>query len=96
MRRRYAAKSDASQREVIATLRAAKVKVWVMREPCDLLCRFWSNEVRRFLWQPIECKPTDLKNAKRKDQPEQKAFVEDNDVPVVRTGEEALRALGVA
>lgn len=96
MRRLYAAKADASQKEVISTLRAANVKVWIVREPCDLLCRYWSNDVRRFLWQPLECKPTDLKNAKRKDQPEQKRFVEENEVPVVRTGKEALKALGIA
>lgn len=82
-----ARKVDATQAEVVSGLRKAGVKVWVIEEPCDLLCRYWSNVQRRFVWQPLECKPLTGKKAPkariRKDQPSQTTFLEDNEVPVV-------------
>ncbi len=96
---RYARKVDSTQADIVRDLRAGGIKVWVIEEPCDLLCRYWSNTQRRFLWQPLECKPlTGKRNPKariRKDQPEQTAFLKENDVPVVTSFDEALRALGL-
>lgn len=87
---RYANRKDTTQSRIVATLRAAGVRVWVLHEPCDLLTRF------RGRWLPLECKtPTSTgKRRKRNDQAEQDAFIADNDVPVVLTPEEALRAVG--
>lgn len=95
--RRYARKTDSTQAEIVRGLETAGVKVWVIEEPCDLLCRFWSNTTRRFLWQPLECKPlTGKRNPKariRKDQPAQTAFLQGNDVPVVTSAAEAIEVL---
>lgn len=87
---RYALRKDLTQSRIVATLRAAGVRVWVLHEPCDLLTHF------RGRWLPLECKtPTATgKRKKRSDQAEQDAFIADNEVPVVLTPEEALRAVG--
>lgn len=94
---RYARKTDSTQREIVRGLEKAGIRVWVIEEPCDLLVRFWSSSARRFLWQPLECKPLTGKRAPkariRTDQPKQNEFLQANDVPVVTNIAEALEAL---
>jgi hypothetical protein len=94
---RYARKTDSTQAEIVRGLTKAGVKVWIIEEPCDLLCRFWSNRIRRFLWQPLECKPLtgkrDPKARIRADQPAQNAFRKENEVPVVTSAVQALEVL---
>lgn len=95
---RYARKVDSTQTDIVDGLRAAGIKVWIIEEPCDLLCRYWSNERRGFVWQPLECKPLvgkrNPKARRRTDQPEQTRFLGENDVPVVASVHAALCALG--
>ncbi len=92
--RRYARKTDSTQAEIVRGLEKAGVKVWIIEEPCDLLCRYWSSVQRRFTWQPLECKPLIGKRHPkariRKDQPRQTAFLDENDVPVVWSAAGAL------
>lgn len=94
---RYARKTDSTQAEIVRGLQKAGVRVWIMEEPCDLLCRFWSNHLRRFIWQPLECKPLIGKRAPRArirtDQPAQNVFLAENGVPVVTSAVEALTVL---
>ncbi len=42
---RYAARSDASQPQIVAALRAAGVSVWVIKWPVDLLCGFHGRSI---------------------------------------------------
>lgn len=84
--RLYAKKVDSNQPEIVEALRRVGVSVWVIGEPCDLLTRF------RGRWQPLEVK---RENAKpRKDQARQQEFLRVHEVPVVRTVDEALKAVG--
>lgn len=95
---RYARKADTSQQPIVDTLREAGVQVWVIGWPVDLLVRYWSNELRRYVWQPLECKSPYGKEGKqrvRKDQLDQAEFIRETGTPIVLTGEQALRALGV-
>src|SRR5271163_1885253 len=80
---------DASQAEVVRTLRKAGITVWIIGEPCDLLTYNPSTK----LWKPLEVKPLDLKNKNRKDQEDQREFIKTYAVPIVRTGLEAIAAL---
>lgn len=81
---RRAARTDHSQKAIVAALRAAGAFVWVIGRPVDLLVFYRS-------WRLLECKTG---NRKRRDQPEQEAFCKTFEVPVVRTPEEALQAIG--
>ncbi len=96
---RRAAKVDTTQAAIVAGLRKLGVRVAIIGQPCDLLCRYWSHEHQQFLWQPLECKPRiGKRNPKariRKDQPRQTAFLKECEVAIVSTPEEALRALGL-
>jgi hypothetical protein len=88
---------DSTQESIVEGLRAAGVSVWVIGQPCDLLCH------HRGSWAVLECKPAaepgirvKLKAPrKRKDQIEQDEFIARYHVPVVRTTIEALEALGL-
>jgi len=91
-----ARKTDATQTYIVDGLREAHIKVWVIQEPCDLLCRFWCNRHQFFCWQTLECKPLIGKKPKariRTDQPEQNQFLADTQTPVVTSVSEALAAL---
>jgi hypothetical protein len=86
---RYARKVDASQGQIVAALRKAGISVWIIGEPCDLL----TYNPRTQLWKPLEVKPTDLHNAHRKDQGRQREFMATYAVPIVKTAQEALKAV---
>jgi len=83
--RRYAAKADSSQKLIMAAIRAAGGECWWIREPCDLLVHYRG-------WHLGECKPDSKR--KRKDQPEQDAFLKAFSVPVWKTPTDALRSIG--
>lgn len=92
------AKSDQSRAAIVSGLRSAGVQVWDIRHPVDLLCRYWSNDLKRWQWQPLELKTPQGKNGKarkRNDQPEQVEFLYSTQTPVVTNISEALEALGV-
>ena len=95
---RYARKTDSTQPQIVSGLRAIGVKVWIIHEPCDLLCYLWSNDLKRFIWRTLEVKPLVGKKPKariRSDQPEQQEFLRETQTPVVTSFEEARRALGL-
>ncbi len=81
---RRARKVDANQAEIISGLEQMGVRVWIIGRPCDLLTRF------RGLWLPLEVKSLDPHNRNRRDQEEQKKFLEETGTPVVRTPAEAF------
>ena len=97
--RGYARKQDGTQGDIVAGLRQAGVKVWIIAEPCDLLCRFWCKNHRFHCWQTLEVKPLIGKLApkarRRTDQPEQDQFLADTQTPVVTSVEEALLTLSL-
>lgn len=53
---RAAAKVDASQASLVKALRDAGIDVWPIRQPCDLLLRFYCTRHRDYCWQPLEVK----------------------------------------
>jgi hypothetical protein len=81
---RHARRVDANQGEIVRELEQLGVRVWAIGRPCDLLTRF------RGLWLPLEVKPLDPHNRNRRDQDEQKQFLEETGTPVVRTAGEAF------
>lgn len=89
---RYAARTDTTQSRIVATLRAAGVRVEIIKRPVDLLTYF------RGRWLPVEVKsPTKAgKYRPRRDQEAQQAFIAETGVPVVTSPEEALKAVGIA
>jgi len=90
---RYAAKTDATEPEVLEAIERAGWKYWRIRVPCDLMCWHPGHDI----WQPIEVKPlVGKRNPKarvRTDQPQQTEFLRETGTPVVATAEEALLAL---
>jgi hypothetical protein len=76
---------DATQTEVVETLRKAGVEVWVIGQPCDLLTLY------RGRWQTLECKP--VKERNRKDQERQTEFLRRTATPIVRNGLQAIAAV---
>lgn len=83
---RRASKVDSSQSAIVAALRHAGAFVYIIEKPVDLLVQFRG-------WHLLECKPP---KRKRNDQPAQTAFCKTFQVPIVRTPEEALKAIGIA
>jgi hypothetical protein len=83
---RRAAKRDASEVAIVDALRQAGYWVYRMIQPCDLLVyrsgRWWVLEVKLPGARP------------RKDQEAQQEFLRLTGTPIVRTPEEALRAVG--
>lgn len=98
--RRYAAKNDTAQPDIVEKLRAAGVKVWIIGQPCDLLCYYWSKDAQRYLWQTLECKTPygkrDPKAVIDKRQKAQIEFLQDTGTPIVLTADQALKVLGLA
>jgi hypothetical protein len=84
--RRRTHRTDETQRDIVAALRAGGVKVWCIGRPCDLLCRAGA---RLFL---LDC---DGVTKYRKRDKEQLENFEIWNVRIVKTPEEALRAAGV-
>ena len=67
----YARRTDTTQADIVTALRAAGWLVWIIEEPCDLLC------YRGGIWRTLECKTANRKNGgyrPRKDQKEQSDF----------------------
>lgn len=96
---RYARKVDSTQATIKQGLEEGGVQVWIISEPCDLLCYFWCPKHTRYCWQTLECKPLIGKKVPkariRTDQPEQNEFLERTKTPVVTSVTEALLALSV-
>lgn len=84
---RYAAKTDASQGEIVMALRQAGVDVWVIGWPVDLLLH------HRNRFSVMECKAVGARP--RKSQTQQQDFCRQFGVPIVHTAEEALLVLGL-
>lgn len=90
---------DASQAAIVEGLQKAGVRVEIIGKPVDLLCRYWSNRHRDFIWMPVEVKtPYGKKQPKARVDPRQEAqrrFLAETGVPVVTSLDEALRALRI-
>jgi hypothetical protein len=89
---RYAKKRDICEAAIIEALEAVGWLVWQLDRPCDLLCFKPSRGFRT-----LECKTgrgKTLTIAKDRRQKAQDEFLRVTGTPVVRTPEEALRALG--
>jgi hypothetical protein len=84
---RYAKNIDANQPEIIKALEACAVKVYVLSKPVDLLC--CRQDKQLFL---LEVKNPDGKDRITKEQAD---FLKSwpGDVHIVRTPDEALRAV---
>lgn len=97
---RRAAKTDQTQAGIVRALRAYGVQVWVIKQPCDLLCYYWSNPLQRFVWQPLEVKTPYGKRRprarKRSEQETQNEFLAQTSTPIVTSWQEAICALGIA
>ena len=76
---------DATQEAIVEALRKAGVSVWVIGHPVDLLTYHQGT------WGLLECKPVKKRN--RKDQARQTEWLQIFAVPVVRTAEDALKAV---
>ncbi len=96
---RWATKIDSTQTAIVEGLRQVGVRVWIIRQPCDLLCYLWSNPLQRFIWQTLEVKtPYGKRNPKAKmdaRQRNQTKFLAETQTPVVTCLEDALIALGL-
>lgn len=91
-----AAKVDATQKAIAAQLRALGIQVWLIRQPCDLLLRFWCSRHRDYCWQPLELKTPNRVDGSvrlRKDQNAQTEFLLDTQTPVATSCEEAITKL---
>lgn len=92
---RYAVKRDAGEPAVIDALEAAGWQVWQLDVPCDLLC--WKEALGPGTFKTLEVKTgygRALKPRVRKDQQAQTNFIAITGTPIVRTPQEALRAVG--
>lgn len=83
---RYAAKRDLVENEIVDALEQAGVHVWRLHTPCDLLCH------RLGRTYTLEVKTPGARKDKR--QEAQAEFLRVTGTPIVRTPEEALRAVG--
>jgi hypothetical protein len=83
---RYAAKVDDSQKPLVKALLDAGIEVYPIRQPCDLLLRFWCNRHQGFCWQTMEVKtPHGKKNPKPHfdyRQKRQQSFLQETGTPV--------------
>lgn len=90
MSRRYARKVDTTQAEIVAALRKAGWLVWIIEEPCDLLC------FKAGVWRTLECKsPRNKRGDPKRDkrQAKQDEFIELTGTALVTSAEGALAAL---
>lgn len=89
---RYAKRRDLVEPQIIQAAEAAGWLVYPLDTPCDLLCFKPSKGFRT-----LECKTgrgKSLRVVKDKRQKAQTDFLIQTGTPIVRTPEEALRALG--
>lgn len=88
---RYAKKRDSAEPGIIDALETVNAQVWQLDEPADLLVKF------REVWHLLEVKTgrgKKLTVVKDKRQKRQQDFLLLTNTPVVRTPEEALKAIG--
>lgn len=88
---RVAAKRDVAEPGIVDALESAGALVWRLDRPCDLLTYYHGT------WLPMEVKTgrgKKLTVVKDKRQKQQQDFLLLTNTPVVRTPEEALRAIG--
>lgn len=90
---RYAKKRDLAERPIIDALEAAGWFVWQLDRPCDLLCYHTAKGFRALEVKTGRGKSLRVIHDKR--QKAQTDFLILTGTPVVRTPEEALRAVGV-
>jgi len=93
---RRAAKVDANQAQVIEALRAAGARVWVLRQPVDLLIGFRGQTMLMEVKNPNSARgKAEMKKGGNKNQVEFKARWLGGTVATVDGPEAALRAIGV-
>lgn len=88
---RYAAKRDLAEGPILDALERAGAQVWPLDYPVDLLVRF------RDRWHLLEVKTgrgKTLAIATDKRQQAQINFLQTTNTPIVRTPQEALKAIG--
>lgn len=93
---RFAAKADSTEQQIVRSLRDVGIQVWRIKQPCDLLLRFWCKRHRDFCWQPLEVKTPNRANGTHKarlDQQDQTDFLTDTATPVATSFEEAWTKL---
>ena len=94
---RFATKVDATQKEVVRGLRAVRVKVFIIKKPCDLLLWFWCNRHHDFCWQTLEVKtPHGKRDPKARideRQIAQNEFLLETQTPIATSFDEAWRQL---
>lgn len=94
---RTAAKVDSCQEPLVKALRTAGIAVWNIRQPCDLLLRFWCARHRDYCWQTLEVKTAYGKKSPKprldSRQKAQIAFLEDTDTPIATDFDSAWREL---
>ena len=83
---RFAKKRDANEAQIVADLERIGAKVAKLDRPCDLLVRFRYELFLLEIGNP--------ENKYRKREEAQSSFLEEWQVPIVRTSDEALRAIG--
>ena len=89
---RYSRRVDGSQPEIVRRLEDARIRVFVISWPCDLLLQFYCVRHRTWCWQPVECKNPDGR-IRRADQQAQNEFLDLTGTPVVTSFDEAWTAL---
>ena len=96
---RYARKVDGTQTDILAGLRQAGIRCWVIAEPFDLLVNFSCPRHGGRCWDVLECKPLTGKKAPkariRTDQTEQTELLALTRTAVVTSALEALLALSL-
>lgn len=88
-----ARKVDMTQAAIVSALRKAGWQVWVIEEPCDLLC------FRAGVWKTLECKsPANKRGDPRVDkrQVKQNEFLAMTKTPRATSPESAIAALEAA
>jgi hypothetical protein len=92
---RFNAKVDSTSADLVKALKELRIQVWVIRQPVDLLLRFWCNRHQAFCWQPLEVKPAKSNGQPklRKDQQQQTDFLELTDTPVACDLRQAVQGI---
>jgi hypothetical protein len=94
---RSAAKVDSAQKSIVQALRNMGIEVWAIRQPCDLLLRFWCESHHGHCWQTMEVKTPYGKKSPRprldSRQKKQQDFLDRTYTPVVVSFEDAMRKL---
>lgn len=95
---RRAAKCDTAKADIVKALRIHGIEVYDMKQPVDLLCRWYCNTLQGYRWQPLEVKTGYGKKVPKaridKRQTAQIEFIAATRCPVVTTPEQALAVFG--